>query len=174
MKLSKWEFIGVIFIVLIGLFLHFAYELSNSNQFVALIAPVNESIWEHLKMAFYGMLIYAAFEYIFIGKETKNFIFAKAFSSLLAAFLFVVFYYGYTEFTAQALYLDIIIFIVAILVAQTFSFAILKSKLYISGLNYICLLAIIAGIFVFCSYTYTHPDTKLFTELLEHNININL
>ena len=82
-------------------------------------------------MAFYGMIGFALFEYIFIGKEHKNFIFAKAFSSLLACFLVVVFYYGYTNFMDANLYLDISIFVVAILVAQIFSYAILRTKLFI-------------------------------------------
>jgi len=172
MKLARWEFIGVIFIVLLGGFLHYAYELSDNNQFVALVAPINESIWEHLKMAFYGMLIYAAIEYIFIGKENINFIFAKAFSTLLACFLVVLFYYAYLTFTAHSLYLDILIFILAILIAQMFSYAIMKLKIFIKGLNYWGLIAIILAIGVFCGYTYDHPNTKLFIEFAEHNINL--
>lgn len=169
MKLTKWEFIGVILISGLGVFLHYAYELSDSNQYVALFAPVNETIWEHLKMAFYGMIGFALLEYIFIGTEHKNFIFAKAFSSILACFLVVVLYYGYTNFLDPQLYLDIIIFVVAILIAQIFSFAILRSKLFISGLNYIGLIAIFLAALTFASYTYEPPvDNNIFTETASH------
>ncbi len=169
MKLTKWEFMGVILISGLGIFLHYAYELSDQNQYVALFAPINETIWEHLKMAFYGMIGFALFEYIFIGSEHKNFIFAKTFSSLLACFLVVVLYYGYTNFLDPALYLDIIIFVVAILIAQIFSYAILRSKLFIKGLNYWGLIILVAASLIFASYTYEPPhNNQVFTETLDH------
>ena len=164
MKLTKWEFIGVLIISGLGIFLHYAYELSDYNQYVALFAPINETIWEHLKMAFYGMVGFAFLEYIFIGKEHKNFIFAKAFSSLLACFLVVVFYYGYTSFMDANLYLDILMFVVAILVAQIFSYVILRTKLFISGLNYLGLIALFAAALAFASYTYKPLDNNIFIE----------
>lgn len=158
MKLEKWELFGIILVCLIGVGLHYAYELSDSNQFVKLIAPFNETIWENLKMAFYAMFGFALIEYIFIGKEHKNFIFAKAFGAFLACFLVVVLYYGYTRFFDQALYLDIITVVGAIIIAQLFSYFILKVKLFITGLNYIALLAVFAAVVVFASYT-EHPPT---------------
>lgn len=169
MKLTYWEFLGILVIVGLGIFLHYAYELSDYNQFVALVAPINESIWEHLKMPFYGMLGFALVEYIFVGKEAKNFIFAKAFSSILAAFLVVVLYYGYTSFLDHQLYLDIIIFVVAIIIAQLFSYALIKSKLFFRGINYIGLIILFAACMVFSSYTYEPPKTnEIFTETLAH------
>ncbi|HEY8364537.1 MAG TPA: DUF6512 family protein [Haloplasmataceae bacterium] len=168
MKLTYWELIGIIFIAGIGVFLHYAFELSDYNQFIALIAPVNESLWEHLKMAFYGMVIYALVEYIFVGHTYKNFIFAKALSSLLACFLVAVLYYGYTSFLDPKLYLDIIIFVVAIIIAQLISLGILKSKFYIKGLNYIGLLALFLTALLFASFTYDPPTDQLFKELLSH------
>ncbi len=160
MKLTRWEFIGVILISGIGIFLHYAYELLDEHQFIKLFAPVNETLWEHLKMAFYGMVGFALIEYIFIGKDYKNFIFAKAFSSLLACFLVVVLYYGYTNFLDPEIYLDIIIFVVAILLAQIFSYAILISKLFVNGLNYFGLIVLVATALLFASYTYEAPNNN--------------
>ena len=168
MKLTKWEFIGVVLISGLGVFLHYAYELSNNNQFVKLIAPINETMWEHFKMAFYAMVGFALFEYIFIGKEHKNFIFAKAFSAFLAPFLSVVLYYGYTNFLSPNLYLDILIFVVAILIAQIFSYAIIRAKIFVTGVNYIVIVALLAAVFVFCSYTYEPPHHDIFVETATH------
>jgi hypothetical protein len=169
MKLTYWEFLGILFISGLGIFLHYAYELFNNHQFIALIAPINETIWEHLKMIFYGMIGFALIEYIFIGNDNKNFIFAKAFSSVLACFLLVVLYYGYTSFLDAKLYLDIIIFVVAIIIAQLFSFAILKSKLFVRGLNFIGIILIFVVALLFASYTYEPPhNSEIFIELLKH------
>ena len=43
--------IGFIFISIVGTLLHFTYELSNHNKYVALFSAVNESTWEHIKIA---------------------------------------------------------------------------------------------------------------------------
>lgn len=169
MKLTKWEFFGVVLISGLGIFLHYAYELSNNTQYIALIAPVNETIWEHLKMPFYGMIGFALFEYLFIGKDYKNFIFAKMFSSLLACGLTVVLYYGYTNFLDPSLALDIAAFVIAILIAQIFSYVILRSKFFITGLNYWGLIILVCVSLVFASYTYETPDyNEVFTEQLDH------
>lgn len=164
MKLEKWEFIGIIIISLIGFGLLYAYEWSDNNQFIKLIAPINDSVWEHVKMAFYAMVVFGLLEYIFIGKEHKNFIFAKTIGAFLAGFLLVVLYYGYTKFIDQALWLDIVIFIVAIIIAQLFSYFILKVRLFINGLNYIALLAFLAAIIVFASYTEHPLKAELFQD----------
>lgn len=51
------NFLRYLFVVLLGVFLHFAYELSGENPIVGLFALVNESIWEHLKLIFFPMLV---------------------------------------------------------------------------------------------------------------------
>ena len=43
--------IAIIFISLIGTLLHFMYEWSGHNKVVSLFAAVNESTWEHIKIA---------------------------------------------------------------------------------------------------------------------------
>ena len=43
--------IGIIFISIIGTLLHFMYEFSGHNKIVSLFAAVNESTWEHIKIA---------------------------------------------------------------------------------------------------------------------------
>ena len=38
---------------LIGVISHFIYEWTGENTLAGLIFPVNESIWEHLKLIFF-------------------------------------------------------------------------------------------------------------------------
>lgn len=51
--------IGFIVISIVGTLLHFLYEMSGHNKIVAIFAAVNESTWEHIKIAltptFYGV-----------------------------------------------------------------------------------------------------------------------
>ena len=66
-----WELAGVPFIFCIGALLHFVYEWAGAWWPLALVAAVNESVWEHLKLAFWPSVIYAAVEYVAeqLGRE---------------------------------------------------------------------------------------------------------
>ena len=55
MKIKTWQIITVIICLILGTLLHFTYEWSGENPIIALFSAVNESIWEHLKLAFYPM-----------------------------------------------------------------------------------------------------------------------
>ena len=61
-KLFKFEIIGIFVIIALGILWHFLYELTNKNIIVGLIAPINESVWEHWKLGIYPILIYSAVE----------------------------------------------------------------------------------------------------------------
>lgn len=47
-----WALIAVVVITVGGIALHFAFQASRQNRVVAVVAPVNESVWEHLKMPY--------------------------------------------------------------------------------------------------------------------------
>lgn len=56
-----FEVISTIFIMILGVVLHFTFEWANNNILVGTFSPVNESIWEHLKLLFFPMWILVAF-----------------------------------------------------------------------------------------------------------------
>lgn len=51
--------IGYIVVTILGTLLHFVYEWSNRNRIVGLFSAVNESTWEHMKLAFFPMLLFS-------------------------------------------------------------------------------------------------------------------
>lgn len=57
-ELRKCFTIGFVFICVFGTLLHFLYEWTGDNRFMGLISPVNESIWEHMKIFFFPMLFF--------------------------------------------------------------------------------------------------------------------
>ena len=46
----------ILCVSLLGTLLHFTYRWSGCNPLIGLIAPVNESVWEHMKLLFFPML----------------------------------------------------------------------------------------------------------------------
>ena len=81
----KWESIGIIVIVVFGALFHFMFEILNYWSPAGVIFPVNESVWEHLIIAFMPSILFAIIEYPFLNKRTNNFFFAKALMPISAA-----------------------------------------------------------------------------------------
>ncbi|MDD5829392.1 MAG: DUF6512 family protein [Lachnospira sp.] len=51
----------------LGVLLHFAYEFTGNNAFIALFCPVNESTWEHMKLLFFPILLVLLIQYAIIS-----------------------------------------------------------------------------------------------------------
>ncbi len=60
-KLLYYLIAGILFTAILGTLSHFAYEWSGNNQLVGWITPVNESVWEHMKLLFFPMVFYGIF-----------------------------------------------------------------------------------------------------------------
>jgi hypothetical protein len=121
-----WEIAGIIFIFTAGSLLHFVFDWFGQWKPIALIAAVNESVWEHLKLAFWPGVIYYAVEYNYIKKITRNFIAAKTAALYLAPITIIVLFYSYTAVLGHhLLFLDILIFAIAVAAAQFVSYKLL-------------------------------------------------
>lgn len=57
-KLKKNIFISSLILFLIGGLFHFAYNFSGNNFIIGLITPVNESTFEHLKLALFPIFLW--------------------------------------------------------------------------------------------------------------------
>lgn len=63
---KKYTLIGIVFSMTAGVLLHFLYEWTGRNPVVGAFSPVNESVWEHLKLLFFPVL------YSFYGNTKKT------------------------------------------------------------------------------------------------------
>jgi hypothetical protein len=154
-SILKWELIGIAVISLVGSALHFVFEWSGNWAPVGVIAAVNESVWEHFKLAFWPALIYAICEYPFFRRYTKNFMIAKAAGIYVMPMAIAVIFYSYTAIIGhEILIVDILSFFVAVAVGQLTSYKILTIRqlpawLDKLGLALVILLAIAYGVFTF-------------------------
>ena len=77
MNLLKDKIISTLGIIALCFLFHFMYEWFP-NRLFALFFPVNESIWEHMKILFSSICFYGIIDYIIISKNKiiiNNFIF---------------------------------------------------------------------------------------------------
>ncbi len=94
--IGRWQCIGFIFTSVLGTFLHFLFDLTGGSIGASIISAVNESIWEHTKLLFYPMILFAFIEYTRWGKDFPNFWCVKLRGILLGLILIPVLYYSYT------------------------------------------------------------------------------
>ena len=57
-KMKKTLWCGMIAVMVLGTLWHFGYEVLGETRIAGYIFPVNESTWEHMKLAFYPMLLF--------------------------------------------------------------------------------------------------------------------
>jgi hypothetical protein len=164
MSIKRWEWIGVIFIVVFGATLHFAFEWSGYWRPAAILAAVNESTWEHFKIAFWPAFIWALILYPIISKQTQNFIIAKAAGLLTMPLVIAILFYGYTAITGQHYLLaDIVIFIGAVIAGQWVSMQVLlKPPIHIPWLRGLALGTILMMVIAYSTLSYYPPENFLF------------
>jgi len=164
-SILRWELGGIFFIIVIGSLLHFAFEWSGRAIPIAPIAAVNESVWEHLKLAFWPALVYAALEYRRFGKSANNFFFAKTLGIYLMPITIVVLFYSYESILGHGLLIaDIAIFVVAVIVGQLVSYKLLTASPLPERLNRLAPIALAVLGILFVVFTFYPPQVPLFRD----------
>jgi len=160
-----WQISGAIFIIIVGSLFHFLYGWSNNSPIVGLFVPVNESVWEHLKLCFWPLMIFSSVEYFFIRNRVNNFIFAIAFSALIFQLFIVVFFYAYTNIIGKnILFLDISSFIIGAFICQLVGYKIMMMRKLGKIFAYIGLSILIINALLFMIFTYYTPKLPIFLD----------
>ena len=159
-----YELVGIIFIIILGSLLHFTFELSDHQAFVGIFSSVNESVWEHLKLAFWPALFFAIIEYRPL-KSIGNFLFAKGVGIYLMLTIIAVLFYSYTAILGESVFaMDILIFIVAVVIGQLASYKLLVSKKFPKTWGKIFLIALILLAALFVIFTFYPPHLPIFMD----------
>jgi hypothetical protein len=126
--LLGWQIGGFIFLVAGGSLLHFVYAWSGYATVVGLISPVNESVWEHLKLGFWALVLWSLLEFWFIRGTVNNYLLAKAVGMVCLQGFILIFFYSYTALTGHSiLVLDIGSYVAGCLLCQLVSFRLLRA-----------------------------------------------
>jgi len=158
-----WEATGALVIIILGTVLHFIYGWSGDWKPIGLIAPVNESVWEHLKLVLWPALGFALLEFRHIGYTANNFWTAKTAGIYAAMAFIVIIFYIYTFFTGKSiLVVDILIFIIGVIAGQVISLGILNLKSLPTWVNRLSLSLLSLLICVVLIFTFYPPHLPVF------------
>jgi hypothetical protein len=131
----------------------------------ALIAAVNESVWEHLKLAFWPALIYASIEWPFFRRKIKDFWIAKIYGIFAMPIIITSFFYGYkTLIGHNILWVDISLFVFAVFAGQMFSYRLLLRQSFASGIRILAIVLLVLMITAFSLLTFFPPHCPLFCD----------
>lgn len=160
-----WESGGVFFLIIVGSLLHFTYDWSNQIPIVGVISPVNESVWEHLKLGFWSLALFSLIEYWFIKGEANNFLLAKGLGVLaLQGFILLVFY-TYNAFLAgPILVIDISSYVLGCVLCQVVSCVILTKTGDTKMLNGIGIAIIFIHAVLLITFTFKPPRLPIFQD----------
>ncbi len=164
---KKWIIIGIPVLFIIGSLVHFLYDFSNKNDIIGLFSPVNESVWEHLKMVVLPIILWWSIYYFNKGEKyniDNNKWFTSALISLLVALISIPFihYFYVNAFGIESVVVDIIILFISILLGQLIA---LHYYNHGNGINYILAILImvfIIGVFIY--FTIKPPHLPLFLD----------
>ena len=165
LSLKAWQISGFVFSVVVGTLLHFLYVWSGEKVIFAPFSAVNESTFEHMKILFFPLFVFAIIECFFKGKDYKNYWCVKIIGILVGVALIPILFYSYTGvFGVSIDWINILMFFVSSSIAFWLETRLLKGgKKFCSfpvlAFVIICLVAV-----AFIVFTFTPPQIPLFKD----------
>ncbi|HET6815984.1 MAG TPA: DUF6512 family protein [Mycobacteriales bacterium] len=120
------ETVGGLAVALSGVLWHFVYDWSGGNRVVAVLAPANESVWEHLKLVAVPMTVLCVVEMRWLG-DWRRLWWSKVVGITAGCVFIVACFYTYTGAfgTGSVVAVDIASFFAAVGLAQWTSYRLL-------------------------------------------------
>lgn len=146
---------------LAGTALHFLYDVLPT-PLTALFAPINESVWEHLKLLLWPMLLGAAF--LSRKKENRERFWSSFFLALLATPAFLLLsYYGLKALGIESTAVDITLYYISMFFGYYLARWLYRNKKpeKIGGFALMVLILYAASLILF---TFAAPDLPIFRE----------
>lgn len=160
-RLSKKMLVVFVIATLLGACLHFLYAMFP-NPVTAVLSPVNESLWEHLKILFWPYL--AAMAYLTRGGEKGDRAGWLLSLLVLCALMLGLGYLYHITIGGERLFVDIMLYV--LLMAAGF---LLPGVFHWAGeqplVRDVLFLAVVVLAVVILLFTFLPPDMVLFVDL---------
>ena len=171
-SIGLWQLFGFAVTSLGGTLLHFLYDWLGKATWIAPFSGVNESTWEHMKLLFWPMFIYAAIQSLFF-RDTDGFWCVKLKGILLGLTLIPIIFYTYNGAIGKSPdWLNISIFFISAAIAYIYETRRFKSKKTTCknpklALTLLCVIALL-----FVVFTFKAPEIGIFRDPLTNTYGI--
>lgn len=159
-----WQLAGATFTAVLGTVLHFLFDWTGAIS-LAPFSAVNESTWEHMKILFFPMLIFAFFQSKFSVTKPTNFWQIKCVGILLGVFSIPLLFYTVNGvFGSSPAWVNVLIFFLSDGIAY-FAEGILFQRKKGKPLSAICAKILLILLTVaFIVFTFFPPQIPLFVD----------
>ena len=165
---------GAILAIVVGTLLHFVYDRSGNNLIVGFFAPVNESPWEHMKLAFVPILLFGIIDWFYLKGKATNYLLALSVQLFTPIIFILIFFYLYTSiFGHPILFLDISSFIIGVVFAKWLGYKILIKDRDFSYSDIICGILILGLTFFFIIATLNPPRLNPFLDPVTNTYGVH-
>jgi len=166
-KLKRNIFFSTIILFFLGVGFHFVYNLLNKAFIIGLIAPVNESVFEHLKLAIFPIFIWWTIFYLV--KKDKFLIdkgrwFLGCFISIIISIMTIlsIYYFVNCGLGKNIVIVDILSLYIALVLGQFTGYHIYK---YIKEIDFLIAIGLVVIILVISIVlTINPPKLPLFED----------
>ncbi len=160
----KKNLLAFFIIGIAGTLSHFVYKWSGENFLIGLFFPVNESVWEHLKLLFFPAAIYFAVEYLLLSEKPQNFL-PSAIKAIFCGMLtIIVLFYTINGIIGKNIdFINISIYFISIIVTLSKKNKSIRKESYYSS-NIVLLLSFffILTAILFLIWSYNPPELGIF------------
>ena len=172
-NLLLWQFGGLTFATALGTILHFLLNWTGW-VFVAPISAVNDSTWEHMKILFFPMLIFALIQYPFFKEEAPGFWWIKWIGTLIGVGAIPILFYTYNgAFGKSPDWVNILFFFLAAGIGYYVE-GVLFRKGFAPRLSFIPICLLVATAVAFSVFTFAPPQLPLFQDPITNGYGIVL
>ena len=165
MSLKKLKVISFFIVFIISFLCHFMYEWIP-NFVTSIFFPVNESIWEHMKILYSATTFYGIIDYILLRKykiKYNNFMFQLFFTGFSSIVIYLIIYIPIYNLIGEHLIISISLMLIVYIICQIISYKILKGKEY-KYINKVSILLIILMYGMFGYLTYKPLNNYIFVD----------
>ena len=163
-ELIKWQWFGFAFTAIIGTLLHFLYEIFNKSIILAPISAVNESTWEHMKLLYFPLLVFALVQKRFFS-SCKSFWCIKLFGTVFGLLLIPMLFYTYNGAVGKSPdWLNISFFFISAAAVFLLEAHLFKHCCRRCRLSALCLGAMLVIGALFIIFTFMPPHIPLFED----------
>ena len=163
MNLKKIKIINVIGVFALSFLFHFMYELCP-NVVTSIFFPVNESIWEHMKIFVSAILVWGIVDKFLLDKFNiyyNNHFFSTVLTSILSIIVYLIIYLPLYKIFGEIMFISIELMLLVYILMAYVSYKILSGREL--NINKVFLIIVIVVTYVsFGLLTYKPPKYFLF------------
>lgn len=172
MSLKKIKIINVVFLFLLSFLWHFVYDWFPNNIF-ALFFPVNESIWEHMKIIYFCLFMGSILEFVLCKKNNikiNNFYIEAMVKSIIGVIFYLIIFIPFYLWLGESMLISISLMLITYIFMEYIGYKILTGEEM--NINILPVIIIVLGCVMFVILTFYPLHNFLFFDEVKFGYGI--